>query len=105
MRREIGVLDILLSGDTTLLKRATKEGTTDLQRFGMVAGHAASSAAKFSAAAAAAATAVFAFTKRSADTIDQLGKLPKPDVARILRNLAASVERGDFDGWAAAPRE
>jgi hypothetical protein len=71
----VGILDILLSGDTANLKRATKEGATNLEKMGAVARSTVTSVAKLSAAIGAASVAVFAFTKRVAATGDQFAKM------------------------------
>jgi len=71
----VGILDILLSGDTANLKRATKDGATNLEKMGAVARSTVTSVAKLSAAIGAASVAVFAFTKRVAATGDQFAKM------------------------------
>jgi hypothetical protein len=71
----LGILDILLSGDTANLKRATKKGATNLEKMGAVARSTVTSVAKLSAAIGAASVAVFAFTKRVAATGDQFAKM------------------------------
>jgi len=72
---QLGILDILLSGDTANLKRATKEGATNLEKMGAVARSTVTSVAKLSAAIGAASVAVFAFTKRVAATGDMFAKM------------------------------
>jgi len=71
----LGVLDILLAGDTANLKRATKEGATNLEKMGAVARSTATSVAKLSAAIGAAGAAVFALVSRVAKTGDEFAKM------------------------------
>src|SRR5688572_18954648 len=70
----VGILDILIGGETALLHRAIDDAERKLGKLGSKLSEAGQAAALFTAAAAAAGVAVFAFAKGVADVADEAGK-------------------------------
>ena len=71
----IGILDLIINGDTLVFKKGIQEAETALSGMQGRLASSARAAATFSATVAAGGVAVFAFAKRAANTVDELGKL------------------------------
>lgn len=93
----IGALAVRIGGDASGLIRELGKSKTALGKFGSAAASAAKSAATITGAVAAAGAAIFAFTKRQAEMLDELAKTSQK-VGVSVESLSALKHAASLSG-------
>lgn len=93
----IGALAVRIGGDASGLISELAKSKTALGKFGASAANAAKSAAQITGAVAAAGTAIFAFTKRQAEMLDELAKTSQK-VGVSVESLSALKHAASLSG-------